>query len=158
MPIREIDLLAHMAWADAVALHAWAKTGTDHEELRKRWDHVAWVQDGFFKVMLGVDTQWDPNKPTPSFEELCIWSRRNHEAFADFSRGITTRTLARKVRVPWFPDPPCILTIAEALTQVALHTQHHRAQLMTRLVQLGHKAINVDYIIWIWKGRPEPRW
>jgi uncharacterized damage-inducible protein DinB len=50
------------------------------------------------------------------------------------------------------------VTVAEALTQVAMHTQHHRGQLMTRLKALGGQPQNVDYIIWAWKNRPEGRW
>jgi uncharacterized damage-inducible protein DinB len=50
------------------------------------------------------------------------------------------------------------VTVAEALTQVAMHTQHHRGQSMTRLRNLGGKPRNVDYIIWAWKQRPEGRW
>lgn len=151
-------LLAHMAWADGVALHVWGKADPDHEELRQRWDHLAGVQEGFLKVLRGEATHWDPNKPLPGFDDLQAWTRRNHEGLAAFTGALSTEGLAREVRVPWFPEPPCVITVAEALTQVVMHTQHHRAQMMTRLAQLGHKAINVDYIIWLWKGRPEPRW
>jgi uncharacterized damage-inducible protein DinB len=39
-----------------------------------------------------------------------------------------------------------------------MHTQHHRGQLMTRLKDFGGDPKNVDWIIWLWKGRPEARW
>ena len=51
-----------------------------------------------------------------------------------------TRALSRTVRIPWFPDPPCIITIAEAMVQVAMHSQHHRGQCMTRLKDFGRRA------------------
>ena len=54
----------------------------------------------------------------------------------------------------WFPDPPCIITVAEALVQVAMHSQHHRGQLMTRLKDFGGEPKNVDWIIWLWKQKP----
>lgn len=158
MSLDLFDLLAHMAWADAVALHAWSKAEPEHDELRNRWRHLSGVQAGFLCVLRGEDPAYDPNAPTPGFEELRTRTRGNHEAFATLSKSLDPEGLAREVRVPWFPDPPCIITVAQALTQVVMHTQHHRAQLMTRLVQLGHKAVNVDYIIWLWKGRPKPRW
>ena len=66
--------------------------------------------------------------------------------------------LGRQVVIPWFAGPPCRITVDEALTQVAMHTQHHRGQLMTRLKALGGRPLNVDYIIWAWKQRPEGRW
>ena len=66
--------------------------------------------------------------------------------------------MARTVRIPWFPDPPCVITVAEALVQVAMHTQHHRGQCMTRLKDFGGEPKNVDWIIWLWKQKPEGRW
>ena len=66
--------------------------------------------------------------------------------------------MAFTVRIPWFPDPPCEITIAEALVQVAMHSQHHRGQLMTRLKDFGGEPRNVDWIIWLWKGKPQGRW
>ncbi len=62
------------------------------------------------------------------------------------------------MRIPWFPDPPCIVTVAEALVQVAMHSQHHRGQCMTRLKDLGGEPKDVDWIIWLWKQKPEGRW
>jgi hypothetical protein len=40
-------------------------------------------------------------------------------------------------------------TIAEALVQVARHTQHHRGQCMNRLKDSGGEPKNVDWIIWL---------
>ena len=48
--------------------------------------------------------------------------------------------------------------MAEALVQVAMHTQHHRGRLMTRLKDFGGEPKNVDWIIWLWKGKPTGRW
>ena len=62
------------------------------------------------------------------------------------------------MRIPWFPDPPRVVTAAEALAQVALHTQHHRGQCMTRLRDFGGEPKNVDWIIWPWKQRPRGPW
>ena len=59
---------------------------------------------------------------------------------------------------PVVPGPPCVVTVAEALVQVAMHTQHHRGQCMTRLKDLGGEPKNVDWIIWLWKEKPRGRW
>jgi uncharacterized damage-inducible protein DinB len=60
--------------------------------------------------------------------------------------------------VPWFPEPACVITVAEALVQVAMHSQHHRGQCMTRLKDFGGEPKNVDWIIWLWKQKPQARW
>ena len=66
--------------------------------------------------------------------------------------------LSRTLQIPWFPDPPCVITVAEALVQVAMHSQHHRGQCMTKLKELGGEPKNVDWIIWLWKQKPRGRW
>ncbi len=152
------DLLSHMAWADAVALHAWRKSGlTEDEDLRKRWNHIATVQEAFLKVLTKRGFQWDAGKPIPSFEALASWVPRNHEGLQAHLATLKETDLGLTLQMPWF-DPPCVITVGEALTQVAMHTQHHRGQVSTRMKDKGGVPKDVDFIIWLWKGRPQPRW
>jgi uncharacterized damage-inducible protein DinB len=153
------DLMAHAEWANAVFFHAWGKSpARDHEELRRRAAHIIGVQQGFLSVFRGEPPGGPPDGPAPSFEDVKARAETCHVALRDYAAKLDAETLARMVRVPWFPDPPCVITIAEALVQVALHTQHHRGQCMTRLKDFGGEPKNVDWIIWLWKGRPEARW
>ena len=38
-----------------------------------------------------------------------------HAGLRDFAASLEPETLARTVRIPWFPDPPCVITVAEAV-------------------------------------------
>jgi uncharacterized damage-inducible protein DinB len=153
------DLMAHAEWANAVFFHAWGKSpARDHEELRRRVGHVVGVQSGFLAVLRGEAPGGPPGGPPPSFDELKIRAEASHEGVRAFVGSLTAESLGGTVRIPWFPDPPCVITVAEALVQVAMHTQHHRGQLMTRLKDFGGEPKNVDWIIWLWKGRPAARW
>ena len=153
------DMLRHMAWADAVWFHAWDRSGfQDDPDLLQRMQHTADVQGAFLMVLRGEQVAFPGDQPTPAFAALRQLTRSNHAAFGAFLGTMAAGELARTVLVPWFPGPPCHVTVAEVLTQVAMHTQHHRGQLMTRLKQLGGKPENVDYIIWAWKQRPDGRW
>ncbi len=152
------DMHEHMAWADAVWFEAWGKSGfQDDEDLRQRMRHMADVQGAFLMVLNGGEV-FGTDGPLPDYTELRRRTRANHEAYRAFFRDQDADGLGREVLIPWFPGPPCHVTVDEALTQVAMHTQHHRGQLMTRLKALGGKPLNVDYIIWAWKKRPEGRW
>ena len=62
-----------------------------------------------------------------------------------------------RIDIPWFKDPPLSLTVAEALTQMAMHSQWHRGQNATRLRELGGEPPTTDLIVWYWKGRPSAR-
>jgi uncharacterized damage-inducible protein DinB len=153
------DLLGHAEWANAVFFHAWDKSpARDHEEMRRRVGHILGVQDGFLTVIRGKSPGGPPDGPPPAFEGLKAWAERSHAAWRDFAAALTPQTLAGTVRIPWFGEPPCVITVAEALVQVAMHSQHHRGQCMTRLKDFGGEPKNVDWIIWLWKQKPQARW
>ena len=153
------ELLAHSEWANAIFFHTWGKSpARDHEEMRQRVGHIIGVQAGFLAILRGESPGRPPDGPPPSFDDLKTRAEQCHAGLRDFVAGLDSEALARTVRIPWFPDPPCVITVAEALVQVAMHTQHHRGQCMTRLKDLGGEPKNVDWIIWLWKQKPEGRW
>jgi uncharacterized damage-inducible protein DinB len=153
------DLLAHAEWANAVFFHAWGKSpAREHEEMRRRVEHIIGVQQAFLSVLRGESFGWPPDGPPPSFDALKARAETCHDGLRDFAAALQPETLTQKVRIPWFPDPPCVIAVAEALVQLAMHTQHHRGQCMTRLKDFGGEPKNVDWIIWLWKQKPQPRW
>ncbi len=153
------DLMAHADWANAVFFDAWAVSpARDHDELRKRMGHIVGVQEGFLSIFRGDQPKGPPGGPPPTFDELKARAATGHAALRAFSASLDSEALSRKVQIPWFLDPPCVITTAEALVQVAMHTQHHRGQCMTRLKELGGEPKNVDWIIWLWKQKPKAEW
>jgi uncharacterized damage-inducible protein DinB len=153
------DLLAHAEWANAMFFHTWAKTAArDHEELRQRVGHIIGVQSGFLAILRGETPGGPPGGPPPSYDALKARAEACHAGLRDFAAPLKEEELSRTVRIVWFPDPPCIVTVAEALVQVGMHTQHHRGQCMTRLKDFGGEPKNVDWIIWLWKQKPQGRW
>jgi uncharacterized damage-inducible protein DinB len=153
------DLMAHSEWANAVFFHAWAKSpARDHEEMRRRVAHIVGVQQGFLMVLRDEQPGGPPAGPPPSFDEIKTRAASSHAGLRDLGAGLQPDGLSRTVRIPWFPEPPCVITVAQALVQAAMHTQHHRGQCMTRLKDLGGEPKNVDWIIWLWKQKPAARW
>ena len=153
------ELMAHAEWANAVFFRAWGRSpARNHEEMRRRVDHIVLVQDAFLAVLRGEPFGFPPDGPPPSFDDLKARAERSHAGLKSFAGSLDAEALARTVRLPWFPDPPCVVTTAEALVQVAMHTQHHRGQCMTRLKDFGGEPKNVDWIIWLWKQKPQGRW
>ena len=53
---------------------------------------------------------------------------------------------------------PETTTLGETALQVPLHTIYHRGQVNARIRALGGEPPLVDYIAWIWLGRPAPEW
>jgi uncharacterized damage-inducible protein DinB len=152
------DLTVHSEWANAMFFHTWGKSpARDNEEMRRRVQHVAGVQMGFLAVLRGDVVGRPSEGPPPSFDELKKQTEDGHKGLRAFVGALDTAGMSRSVRIPWFPEPPCVITVPEALVQAAMHTHHHRGQLMTRLKDFGGEPKNVDWIIWLWKGRPEAR-
>lgn len=153
------ELLAHSEWANAVFFHTWGKSPCrDHEELRRRLDHLVGVQQGFLATLRGEPPGGPKDGPPATYDELKQRAMASHAGLRDLAAALDEPAAAKTVRIPWFGEPPCVITVAEALVQVALHGQHHRGQCMTRLRDLGGEPKNVDWIIWLWKQRPAGRW
>jgi uncharacterized damage-inducible protein DinB len=73
--------------------------------------------------------------------------------------------VARVLNVPWaamveqrIGRPPGSTTMADTMLQVVLHSTYHRGQVNARLREIGGTPPLVDYIAWIWLGRPQPDW
>ena len=48
--------------------------------------------------------------------------------------------------------------LGELTLHLAMHSQYRRGQIMTCLKRLGGRTRDVDYIFWIWEGRPGAGW
>src|SRR5262245_45869507 len=105
------DLMAHAEWANAVFFHAWGKSpARDHEEMRRRVEHVVLGQESFLKVLRGEAVAWPPDAPPPSFEELKARAQTSHAALIALAGSLDAAGLERQLRIPWFPDPPCVIS------------------------------------------------
>lgn len=161
------DLLAHAAWADAevwLAVRAHPGAWSD-STLRGKLHHIHIVQYAFPAI-------WDRRPvdvaPVESFgdaEAMIAWARTGHEALSARAASMTDTEAAAHASVPWsklleerIGRAAAPVTIGETMLQVAFHSAYHRGQANTRLRELGGKPPLVDYIAWIWLGRPAPRW
>jgi len=73
--------------------------------------------------------------------------------------------LGRAVVMPWVArfeaslgtrfDTP---TLAETMFQVTSHSTYHRGQVNARLRELGGTPPLIDFIAWIWTGKPQADW
>ena len=138
---------------------SWVKSpARDHEEMRTRVGHIVGVQEAFVAVLHGEQPVGPPGGPPPTFDELKTRAVSSHASLHAFAATLDSESSSRAVHIPWLPDPSGMITVADALVQVAMHTQHHRGQCMTRLKDFGGEPKNVDWILWLWKQKPEARW
>jgi uncharacterized damage-inducible protein DinB len=62
------------------------------------------------------------------------------------------------VEIPWFKEPLLKISVEHALTQAAMHSHYHRGQNATRLRELGGQPPPTDFIAWLRRSQPQPRW
>lgn len=155
------DLLDHQLWADAQYWTALVghPPARDDKAIRDRLHHLHIVQRAFIWITGERVEPFEFSKPEDfaSFEELRDYASGSHDAVIRRRDAISDRALTERITVPWFEDPPLQLTRAEALTQMAMHSQWHRGQNATRLRELGGQPPAADLIVWYWKGRPSAR-
>lgn len=155
-----LDLYGHQAWADAEhwrALEAHPGALKD-SAIRNRLYHYHLTQRAFLFIVRGAVLSFPRLEEFPTMEALKEYAKNYHGEALDFLRRASDFELERLVVVPWFKDPPISITVAQALTQAAMHSQYHRGQNASRLRELGGSPPLIDLIAWYWKGRPEPKW
>jgi uncharacterized damage-inducible protein DinB len=153
------DLHRHQAWADAEHWRAFLAVPSFLQDARakERLHHIHLVQRGFHAILTG-----GPFEITEASDydgaALLAWARAYHAAALPFVEALTASRLAETATIPWFQDPPLSITVEEALVQSTMHSHYHRAQNATRLRELGGEPPATDFIVWLWRGRPEPAW
>ena len=161
------ELFAHMEWADAAAWRAaltHANAAAD-DRLRDLLLHIHVVQRAFLHVW----TDRPVLLPKPDeFTDLAAVQRFGHPVYAElhtFVDAIGDQALGRPITMPWiveyeqhtgrsFSTP----SLAETMFQVASHSTYHRGQVNMRLRELGAEPPLVDYIAWVWFGKPHADW
>jgi uncharacterized damage-inducible protein DinB len=156
------SLYGHQEWADA---EHWRAIGTypaarDDEAVRNRLHHIHFVQHAFLWTVGDRQKQFVRTKAEEftSLDQLRSYAREYHEQMAPCLAGLSDARLAEQVSIVWFTDPPLTITVAEALTQCAMHSHYHRGQNATLLRELGGVPPTTDLIVWQWKGRPAGTW
>jgi uncharacterized damage-inducible protein DinB len=154
------DLYGHQAWADAEHWRALeAQPGAlEDSEIRDRLYHYHLTQRAFLFVVRGDTLTFPELKDFQDMTTLKRYAQTSHEEAHDFLTKASATDLEGQVVIPWFKDPPISITVAQALTQAAMHSQYHRGQNATRLRELGGTPPPTDLIVWYWKGRPEANW
>ena len=160
------DLYRHMEWADSsvwTAVLASAEGKTD-KQLRDYFYHLHMVQYAFLRVWRGEPRE----TPFPTFENaesLMRWGRAYYgDGLADIAT-LTDASLREPMPVPWsamlerrLGRKPETTTVGDTVLQVTLHSLYHRGQINARLKELGGVPPLVDFIAWVWLGRPVAIW
>jgi uncharacterized damage-inducible protein DinB len=147
------DLLRHKAFADAAYLKAIRKhpAAAVDAGLRTRLHHIIISNRYWLFANLGLEFDLETERVVPgSLDELILRFRDAHTRELEWIANATESDLNRTIGNTPF-------TVPQALMQVCLHSQGHRAQCAEMLRALGGTPPPTDFIFWV-KQRPEPEW
>jgi uncharacterized damage-inducible protein DinB len=161
-----VDLYRHMEWADATV---WATVFSSDEAqadetLRNSFYHLHLVQRAFLRTWRGEPRE----TPYPRFadaQSLMQWGGTYYSEAMAYLSGLEDEQTSAPMPLAWaamvelrLGGAPEMTTMGETILQVAMHSQYHRGQINAQLRGLGVEPPLVDYIAWVWLGRPKGRW
>ncbi len=160
------DLLTHMEWADAEtwrAVRGLAPAQTD-ERLRWLFHHSHLVQSIYLQAWRADPFVLTEVQAYPDLGSIESWARPYYPRATAFAQSVDDDRFGRPLPVPWAQmivekfGTELPVTLGESIWQVFLHTSYHRGQISTRIREIGGEPPLIDYLYWVWSGRPAPQW
>jgi uncharacterized damage-inducible protein DinB len=160
------SLVAHMEWADALTWRAVRNVPGPQTDDRLRWllHHIHLVQSVYLQAWRGdpfVVTELSSYPDLPAIE---AWARPYYPKAAAFAASLDEARLVNVLEYPWTDlivkqfGSVVPSTLSDSAWQVFSHTTYHRGQVATRLRELGGVPPTVDFLVWVWTGKPAPEW
>lgn len=157
------DLYAHMKWADTQiwnSIEAILGTSSD-DELRERMFHIHMTQCMFLRVWKEDKITYEKSDAYPTLESIKEMKDAYYNDLPTFVDSLVEADLQKPMGMPWvrffertIGQPAAVTTLGETMYQIASHSVHHRAQVNVQLRGLGGEPPFIDYIVWLWLGRP----
>lgn len=160
------ELFSHMEWADATVWSVIHETvGAENDMfLRDTLLHLHQTQRRFLNLWTERPHGDQLPATVESLDELHRWARPFYpeaRVFVDAAdQSLLDGPIPEFVRLLEQHVGPgkAPITLGDTALQVVSHTTHHRAQINRRLRELGGEPQLIDYILWVWHGRPAGEW
>ena len=157
-----------MEWADSRVWEAIDATDASPDERLRVWlVHIHVVQRAFLHVWTGrpVAEAFREAADFATLGHVREWAQSYYPDAHAFLDSVDESRFDEPIVMPWAAQlteslgrAPGVPTLGQTCLQVTSHSTHHRGQVLARLRELGSKPPLVDYIAWIWFGKPAPTW
>jgi len=154
------DLVAYQGWADAElwrAIEA-SKVAKEDPATLARCHHVHLTQHAFAALVRGEAVVGTNAEEFGRWSDLEAYGREASERWIELVDVLDGEELGQRLTVPWSKAPAIEFTVAQAILQMVMHSQHHRGQNAARLRELGDDPPLSDFLAWLWRDRPTARW
>ena len=161
------SLLSHMKWADA---GVWKKILDfseiqNDEKIIKLLYHLHQVQYAFFCLWNNKPIELPKSEIFKDLKSLAKWGFDYQQKLNDFLSIQNEIDEKKIIQIPWsvfierrMGKKVVPATLEETMLQVVSHSTYHRGQIITRFRELGGEPPIVDFIAWVWLGKPKSDW
>ena len=161
-----IELLLHMEWADVQTWRALRTIPAADSDQRLKWllHHLQLVRSIYLQAWRGDAFQITELQSYPDLAAIDAWTRPYFPQAMAFAKDLDPARFAEPVEFPWSAmiaekfGTVLPATLGQSVWQVLTHTAYHRGQIATRIRELGGEPPLVDFLYWVWSGKPAPEW
>ena len=161
------ELIDHMNWADAKIWETVLSipAAQNDEKLKKILHHYQITKYAFYHIWKDKAPEFPELSIFKTVKDLAEWSAKYPKLILTYLGGLKENDLGRMIQIPWadrlekiLGKKPVDASLAETIMQVAAHSSHHRGQVNSRIRELKGEPPLVDFIAWVWLGKPEDVW
>jgi len=161
------SLLQHMKWADA---EVWKKVlsfsaAENDERIKKLLYHLHQVPYAFYMLWNEFPVEIPKPEEFTDLQSISKWGIDYQQKLDKFLSSAKANEKEKIIQIPWsifierkIGKKVVPATLEETMLQVALHSTYHRGQINTRFRELGGEPASVDFIVWVWLGKPKEDW
>ncbi len=160
------ELYVHMEWSESLVWQAVlsSEIARRDEAVHEKLAHIHRTQQFFLKVWRGEPVEF--TRVERSLEEEFAMARGYHSEVMQHFSTLEDHDLSLEMIVPWADyfaqrvgrAEAAATTLGQTIYQACAHSAYHRGQLNSRLRDLAVEPPLVDYIAWLWLGRPGATW
>ena len=160
-------LFDHMEWADATVWNAVDEcaAAADDKVLHDRLYHIHAAQQAFLRTWRGEEMAFKGPDEFPGLDAVRRLALDFYAVAPAHVASLVPAALDVVAVLPWagyfakhVGVEPHSSTLGETLLQLPSHSTYHRGQVNTRLRELGAMPPLVDFIAWVWFGKPAAVW
>jgi uncharacterized damage-inducible protein DinB len=160
-------LMHHMEWADAIVWKSVLKLSfaNGDSKMKKLLYHISSVQRAFYYVRTKQPLVFPKETDFLELLDIAKWGYKCYAQVNEYLSTLNENELKNIIEIPWakrlekiIGQKPEEASLAETLLQVAMHSAYHRGQVNARLREIGGEPPMVDFIAWVWLGKPKADW
>ena len=157
----------HMYWADA---KIWETVlaipqAEDNEKLKTLLYHLHLTQYAFYRIWSDLPMEFPKQSDFKNLNGIAKWALKYTELLQLFVSGLKEEDLDEIINIPWSKHSEkhlgikaADINLSETMFQVIDHSTYHRGQVNTLIRLMEAEPTLVDFIIWVWVGKPKAEW